>query len=204
MIANALNEKNADSWQQPVLPAFAPEEVRLVSDWVRRGGRLFLIADHMPFAGAAASLAEAFGFSFLDGFALRRPKKNFDLFRFADGTLNHAPVLDQNGPLDSIVSFTGQAFRTPEGATSIITLDSNYKVLMPEVAWEFSDKTKMVPAAGLSQLAYMPFGSGKVVMAGEAAMFTAQRVGDVRIGLSSSFAPHNLQLLTNLLEWLSE
>lgn len=204
VIANALSEKNVDSWRQPVLSAFTPGEINLIKDWVWNGGSLFLVADHMPFAGAAATLAKPFGFSFNDGFALRKPKKKFDVFSFAGGTLKHCELTDMHGPLDSIVTFTGQAFTIPDSAISVITLDSNYKVLLPEVAWEFNDEMKIIPAGGMSQLAYTRYGSGKVVVAGEAAMFTAQRVGDIKIGLNSDFAPNNLQLLRNILEWLAE
>jgi hypothetical protein len=204
VIANALNEKNIDSWQQPVHTAFTPEEVKEISNWVRNGGRLFLIADHMPFAGAAADLAKELGFSFNDGFALSGPKRKFDVFSRAEGTLTSSELTDMHGSLDSIVTFTGQAFKIPDNAKSVITLDSKYKVLMPEVAWEFSGSTKMIPADGLSQLAYCSYGKGKVVVSGEAAMFTAQKVGDIKFGLNAPLAPHNLQLLLNILEWLDK
>jgi hypothetical protein len=138
-----------------------------------------------------------------DGFALRGPGTKFDVFSRGNGMLRETTLSNLHGSLDSIVSFTGQAFTIPDHATSVITFNANYKVLMPEVAWEFSRDTKMIPAEGLSQLAYCRYGSGKIVVAGEAAMFTAQRVGDMKFGLNASFAPDNLQLLLNILEWLS-
>lgn len=202
VIANALNEKNVTSWQQPVHQAFTAQEIKLLNDWVKNGGRLFLIADHMPFAGAVADLASSMGFTFYDGFAMRGPNRKFDMFTFSDGTLNRCELT--NNGLDSIVSFTGQAFKIPANATSVITLDSNYKVLMPEIAWQFGKDTKMIPAAGLSQLAYCNYGSGKVVVSGEAAMFTAQRMGDVKFGLNAPVAKNNPQLLLNILAWLNE
>jgi hypothetical protein len=204
VIANALNEKNVDNWRQPVLSAFTAAEIDLIKNWVNKGGRLFLIADHMPFAGAAAELARSFGFSFYDGFAMCRPKKKYDAFYFANGTLKHSVLTDMHGAADSIVTFTGQAFNIPPYATPVISLGAEYKVLMPEVAWEFNDQMKIAPAEGLSQLAYGSYGAGKLVVAGEAAMFTAQRVGDVRIGLSAPYAPNNVQLLSNILEWLAK
>src|SRR5688572_22463514 len=42
-IANATAESNKS--------AFTDDEVRAVSDWVKAGGSLFLIVDHMPFPG---------------------------------------------------------------------------------------------------------------------------------------------------------
>jgi len=204
VIANALNEKNATRWSKPVYPAFSEEEVKEIGDWVRSGGRLFLIADHMPFPGAVATLAESFGFTMFDGFAYNRPQARFDLFTRANGMLQRSEITDLHDVIDSIVSFTGQAFRIPNDAVSVITLDSTYKLLMPEVAWEFSKDMKMLPAGGMSQLAYRHFGAGKIVVAGEAAMFTAQKAGDVRIGLNAPFARQNLELLLNILEWLDK
>jgi len=204
VIANALNEKNVDSWQNPVYPAFTEEEIQQIRNWVWNGGRLFLIADHMPFPAAADGLAQTMGYTLLNGFALRKPKQQYDIFSYAGGTLAHNRITDMHGKIDSIVTFTGHAFKIPDSATSVITLDSSYKVLMPEVAWEFNNKMKIAPAGGLSQLAYSRFGKGKVVMAGEAMMFTAQKAGNFKIGVNAPFAPYNLQLLLNIFEWLNE
>lgn len=205
VIANALNEKNVDEWKKPTLPAFTEAEVNAITTWVRDGGSLFLIADHMPFGGAAASLAEQFGFIFKDGFALTGPGTRFDMFSYADNTLEHNAITDMHEPIDSVVSFTGQAFTIPDGATSIITLDKRYKVLLPEEAWKFSRETPMEDAEGMSQLAYLTFGRGKVVASGEAAMFTAQIAGNnVKMGLNNEIAKNNVPLLLNILEWLAQ
>lgn len=199
VIANALHKKNIKKWRRPVYQAFTESEIEVIRNWVWNGGSLFLIADHMPFAGAAADLAKSMGFVFYDGFAYCKPHQKFDVFSYDNGMLQHNELT--NG-LDSIVSFTGQAFGIPDSATSVITLDSTYKLLMPEVAWEFNKNMEMIDAGGMSQLAFSKYGSGKVVMAGEAAMFTAQRVGEVKFGLNAEFAPYNLALLINILDWL--
>lgn len=201
VIANALHAKNVDHWSRPIFPAFTAAEIEVIRDWVAHGGHLFLIADHMPFAGAVANLALAFGFTLFDGFAYCKPNQKFDIFSLENGMLEQHAL---NKDIDSIVSFTGHAFRIPEDAISIITLDSSYKLLMPETAWEFSRDMEMLPAGGLSQLAYSNYGSGKIIMAGKAAMFTAQKAGAVRFGLNAAFAPNNLTLLLHLLKWLSE
>ncbi|TPW09451.1 MAG: hypothetical protein FD129_2204, partial [bacterium] len=59
VIANALNRRNAEDWSLPTPPAFSAAEVEAVREWVRGGGSLLLIADHMPFPGGASSLAAA-------------------------------------------------------------------------------------------------------------------------------------------------
>jgi hypothetical protein len=204
VIANALNEKNEEEWKLPIYPAFTPEEIKEISNWVRSGGSLFLIADHMPFPEAVADLASVMGFTMHNGFALRGPNRKFDVFSYGNGMLQHNHITDMHSPIDSIVSFTGQAFAIPDSATSILTFDSTYKVLMPDEAWKFSRQTKMIPAGGLSQLAYARYGSGRVVVAGEAAMFTAQKVGEIKFGLNAPFARNNTRLLRNLMEWLVE
>ncbi|HYC28586.1 MAG TPA: DUF4350 domain-containing protein, partial [Chitinophagaceae bacterium] len=121
VIANALDEKNVDSWQQPVHPAFTAEEVEHIRSWVWKGGRLFLIADHMPFPGAVADIASSMGFIFYDGFALCKPKTKFDLFSFDNGMLKHCEITGLHGSLDSIVTFTGQGFKIHDSAVSVIT-----------------------------------------------------------------------------------
>lgn len=201
VIANALNEKNVDNWSRPVYPAFSKEEIEIIRSWVWKGGNLFLIADHMPFAGAVADLAQSMGFTLIDGFAYCKPNQKFDIFSLENGMLLQTELSEG---LDSIVSFTGHAFSIPDSSTSVITLDERYKLLMPERAWEFSRDMEMLPAGGLSQLAYSRYGSGKIVVAGEAAMFTAQKAGDIKFGLNAPFAPHNLPLLNNILSWLSK
>lgn len=205
VIANALNEKNIDQWQVPVYRAFTADEVEIIRKWVSDGGRLFLIADHMPFAGAAEALAAALGYTFYDGFAMSGPGRKYDVFSFDNGMLKHTDVTDMHGTIDTIITYTGQAFRIPEGATSILSFNSGYKILMPEVAWQFNKDMKMMPADGLSQLAYSTYGSGKVVVSGEAAMFTAQEVpGVVKFGLNAEMPNDNLQLLLNIMEWLCD
>ncbi|MEQ8425061.1 MAG: hypothetical protein RIA63_10150, partial [Cyclobacteriaceae bacterium] len=66
VIANALNEVNAKerNWILPNPSAFTDNEIEVIKNWVSKGGSLFLIADHMPFAGAAEKLGATFGFTF--------------------------------------------------------------------------------------------------------------------------------------------
>ncbi len=68
VISNALNEINVEDWYLPNPSAFTKSEIEVVRKWVYNGGSLFLIADHMPMAGAAKDLAAEFGFEFTNGF----------------------------------------------------------------------------------------------------------------------------------------
>lgn len=200
VIVNALHEKNINKWERPVYSAFNKEEIENIKEWVLNGGKLFLIADHMPFAGAASELAQAFGYIMHDGFAYNSPQSKYDLFCIKNMMLNIASPFQS---IDSIYTYTGQGFNIPDEAVSIITFDSSYKILMPQIAWKFSRDMDIIDAGGMSQLAYSTYGKGKIIICGEASMFTAQKVEDFKFGMNSDLAKYNIVLLRQLLAWLS-
>lgn len=207
VISNALNQANVANWYNPVYPAFTSEETESVRKWVEQGGSLFLIADHMPMGGAAAEMAAAFGFGFTDGFALDTAQAGPALFCRADGSLADNIVTNGHSPeerVDSIWSFTGQAFTVPVDASTVLTFSDRYLLLLSDTAWVFNDRTIFKPISGWSQLAFMEYGKGRVVMSGEAAMFTAQLAGpqQYRAGMNSPFAGRNYRLLLNIIHWL--
>jgi hypothetical protein len=207
VISNALNERNVGNWARPIHPAFTPAEVATVRDWVAAGGNLFLIADHMPMAGAAADLAGAFGYTFYDGFAIDTSSSGGSIRFTRDNGLLHASALTDEGyPVDSIVSFTGQAFAMPAEATPILRGGENWISLQPDTAWQFHAETPLIAADTLYQGAYQTFGDGRLVVFGEAAMFSAQVVESngqtFRAGMNHPGAPYNYQLLLNIVHWL--
>jgi hypothetical protein len=79
--------------------AFSPTEIEVVKNWVKDGGSLLLIADHMPFAGAVADLAKAFGFIFFNGFAI---KKGEELCNRSKGNLQLTEITNGRLPGESI------------------------------------------------------------------------------------------------------
>lgn len=210
VVANALNERNTEDWSLPTPSAFTENEIGIVRQWVFEGGSLFLIADHMPFGGAAERLAAAFGFEFSNGFAMPQGERQTigDKFRRTDSTLfEHAITQGRSDieRIDSVVSFTGQAFRGDSAAAGIMVFGADVVSMMPQEAWEFTDSTPRIPVTGWFQLAAKEFGKGRVVVAGEAAMFTAQLAGEARlpVGMNSPEAAQNPQLLLNIMHWLS-
>ena len=120
VISNALNIRNTEDWTLPTPPAFTEDEIKHIVDWVKSGGSLFLIADHMPFPGAVKNLAKEFGFELNNGFALDSANKTLgDLFTRKDGTLEDNFITNGRSEqeiVDSIYSFTGEAFQIPEDA----------------------------------------------------------------------------------------
>lgn len=156
----------------------------------------------MPFAGSVIDLARSFGFEYANCFAMDNRRRDPERFYKGNRTL-----LDNEltRGIDTIVTFTGSAFRIPKKATGILALD-NYTLLFPDVAWDFTENTRAVDSRGYYQGAYMQYGKGKIVVMGEAAMFSAQLAGPdrTRIGMNHPAARQNPQLLLNMVHWLDE
>jgi hypothetical protein len=209
VVSNALAERNAEDWSLPTPSAFDSAEIGAVLEWVAAGGALLLIADHMPFPGAAAQLASSFGATFENGFAIGPEQGRAPMvFRRSDSSLANHPVTNGREPserVDSVATFMGQAFRIPPRAAQLLTLPSPSVLLLPERAWQFSETTPRVSADGLAQGALLLYGEGRVGLFGEAAMFSAQVDGLRRspMGMNSPVASQNPQFLLNVFHWLS-
>ncbi|MFK7953295.1 MAG: hypothetical protein AB8B73_10660 [Ekhidna sp.] len=207
IIANALNDSNVGSWRNPCPSAFISTEIDAIENWVLNGGRLFLVADHMPYGGAAQDLAKRFDVEWSNSFAIQNgrhwPPSIFDR--------NHNTLFDSPVTTDSkntkgvsrIGSFTGSVFKAPSEAIPFLIYDNSHGILMPEIAWQFSEETKSENSEGWMQGACMSFGKGKMVLLGEAAMITAQLRGRTKIGMNSPDAPENGQLALNIFRYLS-
>ena len=205
-IANALNKKNESRWINPTYSAFTPDEQAAIEQWVKDGGSLFLIADHMPTSGAAADLASKFGIEFINGFAMDTIDRT-DWFIRNDSTLRNNIITNgwsNEENVDSVITFTGQAFKIPEGANPILVFNEKYVQWEPDTAWQF-ENVKPYNVEGYAQGVYMTYGKGKVVAFGEAMMFTSQLgwgLSFIKLGLSDPKAKNNQQLLLNIIHWL--
>jgi len=207
VISNALNIRNTEDWTLPTPSAFTKDEINNIVRWVDKGGSLFLIADHMPFPGAVSELASQFGFKLNNGFAFDTSSTGFDLFTREAGTLKNNFITngrDNFERVDSIYSFTGEAFQIPGDAVPVMTMNDNFVFMMPDTAWNFKKDTPTIPIAGWSQGAVENFGKGKVAVWGEAAMFSAQVAGQnkTKVGMNTPEAKYNYQLLLNVIHWL--
>jgi hypothetical protein len=215
VIANALNSRNDKGrWSLPTPSAFDASEIAAVRDWVGAGGSLMLISDHMPFPGAAGALAKEFGVEMINGFALDttatlNARNGLITYSRASGNLADHPITRGRSPrerIDSVKAFTGQGFRLAGSGAPLMTITSPaVMMLVPQVAWQFTERTQRLPANGLLQGAAVEFGSGRVAVFGEAAMFSAQVQGPNRLpmGMNDPGAPQNPQFLLNVLHWLA-
>lgn len=218
VISNA--QPSSGSWNEypyPTPSAFTEAEIAATRTWVGGGGKLLLIADHMPLAGAAAPLAAAFGVTFTNGFAVEAFASEAErdaafakptIFRTADETLrSHAIVRGRNAQetVTAIRTFTGQAFQAPEDAEPVLVVPATFIALLPRLAWQFGPDTTRIPVGGWLQGAVMRVEAGAAAFFGEAAMFSAQVTGPDRrpMGMNAPGAEQNGQFLLNLMHWLS-
>lgn len=210
VIANAMPQERCDVWKLPTASAFGVVEIAAVETWVEGGGALLLIADHMPFPGAAEDLAQAFGLAFISGYV--RPDEGGSQIRFerAAGTLGeHAITRGRSAAegVEAVVTFTGQGFRALREVQPLLTLPPETIIRLPSKHSKIDDKTPSFSAEGLLQGAVLKHGLGRVAVFGEAAMFSAQEytVDDElrQMGMNAPGAEGNVQFALNLMHWLT-
>lgn len=209
LLANSLHERNAEDWSLPTPSAFTQEEIGTVRAWVEKGGSLFLIADHMPFAGAAADLAKVFGVTYSNGYA--RPAERgpgiADMFELGSGLRECAVTRGRSDDekVTTVATFTGSAFKPPEDAIPVLVFGPGWVSHETTKAPGITPDAPQVQVEGWCQGAILKVGSGRVAVFGEAAMFSAQLAGPNRIpvGMNAPEAKQNNQLLLNVLHWLT-
>jgi hypothetical protein len=211
VVANAVKGGESAKWVLPTPLAFEPDEVAALAQWVHDGGSLLLIADHMPFPGSAANVADAFGVVFVNGYALKSLDEGGTLIYTRAGGLADHPITRGRGAaeeISAIKAFTGQAFRAVVPVEPLMRMPPDWSVYFPYAAGEFTPTTPKESARGLLQGAVLRHGQGRVAVFGEAAMFSAQTqvLGDqviARMGMNDPEAAQNAQFVLNVLHWLS-
>jgi hypothetical protein len=188
--------------------AFTPAEIQIISEWVRGGGSLLLIADHYPFGTAAAPLAAAFGVTMHGGFAEvanqypgQDDPGSIEFMR-SNGLLFQNVITDGRSlpeKVSRVVSFTGQSLDGPPDAIALLTLPVSAKEFVPPPP-NFPPNFEEKPAGDSQGLAF-EFGTGRVAVLGEAGMLTAQVEGGKRFGMN--VAKENAQFALNVMHWLT-
>jgi thiol:disulfide interchange protein DsbD len=192
-------------------PTFSQKEIDILNSWVRGGGSLFLITDHMPDPAAIKELAVSFGIEVNNGYVLNRYFSGGErplVFKKSDGSLSDHPVTTGRNPsekVQSIATFTGSAFKAGPNFQPIMVFGPNRRSWMPKELQKFPPDTPSISVAGWYQGAVSEFGKGRIAFFSEAAMFTAQvfNQGKVRFGMNHPLAKDNAQLLLNVMHWLS-
>jgi len=205
VIANALGaEEDDDAGADD--SAFNADEITAVHDWVKDGGSLLLIADHAPFGGAAAALANKFGVDMSKGYTFDPENSVANLptqliFSRENKLLASHPITEgrnEKERVNLVRSFTGQSLKGPEGSAGILNLAST-AFDRPTFSAETSSS-----AAGRTQAVAFKFGKGRVVVQGEAAMLSAQISGADNHPMGMNVpGSDNRQYALNLMHWLS-
>jgi hypothetical protein len=192
----------------PGMSAFTPDEIAAVRQWVQNGGALLLIADHAPFGTASALLSQAFGVDMGAGFVVVRQygklTANID---YRKAQLGSHPIMQGRNPSEqvkAVESFTGQSLGIPPGATGLLLLPNDAVGVASPQAIDMLRRGESVPGkrvGGRAQAEALNFGRGRVVITGEAAMFTEQVFpwGE-KAGLT---VEDDEQFALNVLHWLS-
>jgi hypothetical protein len=219
--SNALSAHNIGNWSLPNPSAFTTQEIDVLSGWVRSGGSLLMVIEHMPFGGSYRQLAAAFGIEVSNGFAVGRTRLSGWgedavalagnlLFRRNDETWPEHAVLSgalPYGEIDYLATDCGSAFALPPGATSLLTLDVDTVSLEPSVSWEFTPQTPRREVAGWSQAGILPFGDGKVAVLGDNFLISAPAYLEppyIEDAAEAVRGAHNHQFTLNVYRWLSQ
>ncbi len=214
IIANAWAPEQKEGG---VTSAFSESEIQVLTDWIRKGGSLWLIADHDPFGGAASYLASALGVGMASVRTVDTLRVNPEIGRNTwleytqeNGGLGQHSILQGDSPesaIKRVITFTGQSLSFDSTWTSILRLSQsaqNYYT-RADASSASTDTSTYYAVPGQSQLIARKYGDGRIVIAGEAAMFTAQ---EVRIFFKTIHFGFNYQgydnkkLAVNIIHWL--
>ncbi len=214
IIANATTTEQKEG---DMTSAFSASEIQVLTKWIQKGGSLLLIADHDPFGSAASDLAKVLGVGMDNVWTVDSLRVNQEIGRNTwleygreNGGLGQHPILQADSPesaIKRVITFTGQSLSFDSTWTSILQLSNsarNYyersdaKVASVDTSTYFS-----VP--GQSQLIARKYGAGRIVIAGEAAMFTAQEARVLWKTMNAGFnygSYDNKKFVLNIIHWL--
>jgi hypothetical protein len=192
-------------------PAFADNECDAVSDWVKAGGALLLIADQAPFGSAAEILAKRFGVDMNK--SATRDSANHErtshdeasiIFSRENKLLLDHPITTGRNTVEKVsrvIAFAGQSLKGPEGSAVILKLADTAEAVSTKTP---DGQPEVISAAGRAQGIALKFGKGRVVVLGESGMLSAQVSGRERVPLGINYpGVDNKQLTLNIMHWLS-
>lgn len=218
VVKNAIADVNVERWSLPTPSAFTTTEIDVLDQWVRDGGSLLIVADHMPVAGAAEDLLSRFGVKTSNGFTVNakvldghEPSDVMEAaylrFRRDDGSIISHVINDgglRTQRINLLTTHVGSAFRLPEEGEPLLKLGSDTISLVPEVSWEFDEATPRIDVTGWLQAGVVRIGRGRVAVLGDSQLL------DVPWPESASGEPEaygsaedNTQFTLNLINWLS-
>ena len=192
--------------------AFTDDEIRQLSSWVSEGGRALIVADHAPAAHASRRLAAAFGVEMTTWWAEDEANAVAETgnpmaiaFTRERDMLGDHPILNgrtEAERINRVMTFTGQALKPGPRGVTLLRLSPSAR----EYPFRVSREQQGRSAAGLAQAVAVEFGKGRVVIVGEAAALTAQRIeapgaAPYLMGMNRP-GTDNQQFALNIVRWL--
>ena len=208
--------------------AFTEKECKEVSAWVKAGGSLLLIADHTPFGSAAANLSLQLGVDMGNSYVFDSTNSTEDdptilIFSRENGLLGDHIITQGAIPAETVnrvVAFTGQSLSVPPGATALMILGATAYEAPTRQDLDAAEKAAAQvppnlpeilahakPVAGRAQAVAFTHGKGRVVIVGEAAMFSAQILSgegpeDQKFGMNTP-GNDDKRFVLNVMHWLT-
>ncbi len=192
--------------------AFTDEEIEAVRQWVSEGGSLLILADHAPFGGGSAKLAEAFGFTFLNGHLVEKESADSGFvhveieFSPGHGLVTDHPITNGGlgrAPSKGFYTFGGQAFIPPDDGGTLLRVPQGWQAVFSYRISRELQSAPRIDASGMAQGAVAQNGKGRVAIFGETASFTAQKLDGRPIGFSSPQGVDNPEFILSVLRWLA-
>ena len=212
VIVNSYHEDYGQfSIMQPP-SAYSSDEINIIRDWVNGGGRLMIIADHAPFAGGSSALAEAFGFTFFNGYVFEKSSLPYGYgyinYQENNGLNLKNPVISGKfieEEIDRFFTFNGTAFIPPANATRLLTVPAGYVAVMTQYIRREMETAPKIDVSGMSQGSTLIANKGRLAVFGEAAAFTAQITDKTkRTGMNNPKASQNPLLVLATMRWLAQ
>jgi hypothetical protein len=220
------NARASNATERASGPAFSDQDCGLLQKWVREGGSLLLIADHTPFGEASASLASRFGVQM--GMGIAFDVQNFEtaptiiVFSADNAGLGDHPILkgrNDSEHLRRVVAFGGQSLSLPSGAKPLLKFSPTARESRTQDDLKLSlqairpgspvvEDPQSESTAGRAQGVTVQFGKGRVVILGEAALFSAQLLKsggprpNIKFGVNTP-GNDDKQFALNVMHWLS-
>jgi hypothetical protein len=214
IIANAYASEQKEGG---MASAFSESEIHVLTDWIQKGGSLLLIADHDPFGSAASDLARALGVGMANVWTVDTLRVNPEIGRNTwleytqeNSGLGQHSIIQAESPesaIERIITFTGQSFSFDSTWTSILQLSHSAQNYHKRADAKIAsvDPVTYFGVPGQSQMIARKYGDGRIVIAGEAAMFTAQvgRLFFIKMYVGFNYPGYdNKQLVVNIIHWL--
>jgi hypothetical protein len=212
ILQQAANAAGLERFVKLEIDAYDADEIERLRAWVANGGNALIISDHPPAADGSRRLAAAFGIGMRGWWA--EDYEHHDQFSKNPGALVFSrensligdhPILagrSETERINRVVTFTGQALDPGPNGVTLLRLSPTAREYPRRVSREDQGRS----AAGLAQAVAVEYGQGRVVVIGEAAALTAQRVENgsgttMMIGMNRDDVD-NEQFALNIVHWL--